>query len=182
MSFHPLNFYSNEKRRYLHANEKPTLKRGKKFETIDELWEEYDEILLSFDKTIYNKYDSELLEIVNYDYIDSDNEYLLFTDEAEYFASDEFINRCNSGYYMDEEKLDEDIGFDFYNDPIAIIIFIKVYYTELIYNLYNEEVGGGPSKLRETDTDLYMENIEQAYLNLIKIKNFDNMPNCIKED
>ena len=166
------NFYSNKKRKYLSKGYKPTLIRGSDFVSIDELWAECEEILNNFNKELYKKYENDILEIVNYKFTSLNKYFALSCYLAEYFANGEFtddyksVNGDIASFLAPKEYITTKhiLSLD-----IELLIFIKVYYTELIYNLYEEELGG-PSKLRSMDTDIYMNLLEKAYFNLIKLK------------
>lgn len=160
---YPFNFYDLKNNRYLPLNTKPTLKNGKDFESLDELWEE-NSFLNDYNIEDFRNVESIILDIVNYKFNYDENDYLLTIAEVFTLCDDKFIKNYKEGI-IDIRTI---IGDILYNSDKELIQFLQIYYTDLMYCLYEEEFGG-KSKILSYETDLYLENLPLAFKNIIDI-------------
>jgi hypothetical protein len=160
MSMYEFNFYnSNNPLRYLRDNEKPTLKRGKDYETLEELWSDYPETFNTYNINYFNDNATEILDIVNYKYYDSDKPYLFNFNDA--------CDIHTKSIIIDDERLAVNIQ-DYLTDELynKQIVKFMILYLELIDSLYIETTGGR-SKHLSYDTELYLEFLFGAYTNVL---------------
>lgn len=160
---YPFNFYDLINRKYI--NHSPSLKYENNINSLEELWSHYPEIFNCYNINNFKDIEKEILFIVNNkDFYN--NKYLLDYNKSCILCNDninEYINNNNI-------NIKNIISNELYNASNALLTFLELYYVQLIHKLFKEEFGG-PNRMLLYETEIYLENLANSFINLNKILN-----------
>jgi hypothetical protein len=144
---------------YLDHNEKPTLTKGKEFESLAELWKEYPKVFGNYDIDYFQCKKKEILNIVNYNYYDTENPYLLD------FNSAYNIKCCYLAEKTKYKTIYEYLTPQLRNSRV-MVIFMNIYVKNI--GIFYNEIMGGRSKHDNIDVDIYLDLLNSAYLHILE--------------
>lgn len=147
---------------FLNNKEKPTLRRGKEYSSLVELWEEHNETFSKYNIDYFHCNEKNILNIVNYKYYDSENPYLLDFNSAADICC---FNDKTTGKFLGLDCI-EDYLSPKLRESRVMVVFMYLY-IKIIGNLYNENMGGYSKKINN-ELDYYFEYLKSAYIHILE--------------